>query len=155
MNAVRAIYRYWLTILWLAVVAQIAGAAYGAFYAAQKLGDQNGADEHKLISEKTFDHGFGFHTGFGYLIFLGAVLLLVLALVARVGKRNALLSLAVLLLVALQIVLAWISEAVHGVGILHGLNALVLFAFVGWLTGQQWRATRAATANGQVAPQVT
>ena len=63
MNALRAIYRYWLTILWLAVVAQIAAAAYGAFYAAQKLGDQKGADEHKLISEKTFDHGFGFHTG--------------------------------------------------------------------------------------------
>ena len=116
MNALRAIYRYWLTILWLAVVAQIAGAAYGAFYAAQKLGDQKGSDEHKLISEKTFDHGFGFHTGFGYLIFLGAVLLLLLALAARLGKRQILLSLAVPLLVVLQIVLAWISEGVHGVG---------------------------------------
>ena len=155
MNALRAIYRYWLTILLLAVVAQIAAAAYGAFYAAQKLGDQKGSDEHKVISEKAFDHGFGFHTAFGYLIFLGAVLLLVLALVARTGKRQSLLSLAVPVLVALQIVLAWVSEAVHGVGILHGLNALVVFAFVGWLTGQEWRATRAATATGQVAPQVT
>ena len=155
MNALRAIYRYWLTILWVAVVAQIAGAAYSAFYAAQKLGDQNGSDEHKLISEKAFDHGFGFHTAFGYLIFLGAVLLLVLALVARTGKRQTLLSLAVPVLIALQIVLAWISEAVHSVGILHGINALVIFAFVGWLTGEQWRATRAVTATGQVAPQVT
>jgi Family of unknown function (DUF6220) len=155
LNALRAVYRYWLTILWLAVVAQIAGAAYGAFYAAQKLGDQNGADEHKLISEKTFDHGFGFHTAFGYLIFLGAVLLLVLALVARTGKRQSLLSLAVPVLIALQIVLAWISEAVHGVGILHGLNALVIFGFVGWMTGQEWRATRTSTATAQVAPQVT
>lgn len=155
MNALRAIYRYWLTVLWLAVVAQIAGAAYGAFYAAQKLGDQNGSDEHKLISEKTFDHGFGFHTAFGYLIFLGAVLLLVLALIARSGKRQNLLSLAVPVLIALQIVLAWISEAVHGVGILHGLNALVIFGFVGWLTGQEWRAVRAEAATAQVAPQVT
>jgi hypothetical protein len=153
LNALRAIYRYWLTILWLAVVAQIAGAAYGAFYAAQKLGDQSGSDENKLISEKAFDHGFGFHTGFGYLIFLGAVLLLLLALAARLGKRQTLLSLAVPLLVALQIVLAWISEAVHGVGILHGLNALFIFAFVGWLTGQQWRAQRTATATAQAAPQ--
>lgn len=153
MNALRAIYRYWLTILWLAVVAQIAGAAYGAFYAAQKLGDQNGPDEQKVINEKMFDHGFGFHTGFGYLIFLGAVLLLLLALATRLGKRQTLLSLAVPLLVALQIVLAWISEAVHGVGILHGLNALFIFAFVGWLTGQQWRAQRTATATAQVAPQ--
>lgn len=155
MNALRAIYRYWLTILWLAVVAQIAGAAYGAFYAAQKLGDQKGSDEHKLISEKTFDHGFSFHTGFGYLIFLGAVLLLLLALAARLGKRQILLSLAVPLLVVLQIVLAWISEGVHGAGILHGLNALVIFAFVGWLTGQQWRAARVSTATASAAPQMT
>jgi glycerol uptake facilitator-like aquaporin len=154
LNALRAIYRYWLTILWLAIVAQIAGAAYGAFYAAQKLGDQSGSDEHKLISEKTFDHGFGFHTAFGYLIFLGAVLLLLLSLVARLGKRQILLSLTVPLLIALQIVLAWISEGVHGVGILHGLNALVIFAFVGWLTGEQWRAHR-ATASASVAPQMT
>lgn len=155
MNALRAVYRYWLTILWLAVVAQIAGAAYGAFYTAQKLGDQKGSDGSKMISEKTFDHGFGFHTAFGYLIFLGAVLLLVLALVARTGKRQSLLSLAVPVLIALQIVLAWISEAVHAVGILHGLNALVIFGFVGWLTGQEWRAKRTATAPAQVAPQVT
>ena len=155
MNALRAIYRYWITILWLAVIAQIAGAAYGAFYAAQKLGDQSGSDESKLISEKAFDHGFGFHTGFGYLIFLGAVLLLLLSLVARLGRRQILLSLAVPLLVALQIVLAWISESVHGVGILHGLNALVIFAFVGWLTGQQWRAARAVTTTPQVVPHAT
>jgi len=155
LNALRAIYRYWITILWLAVIAQIAGAAYGAFYAAQKLGDQSGSDESKLISEKAFDHGFGFHTGFGYLIFLGAVLLLLLSLVARLGRRQILLSLAVPLLVALQIVLAWISESVHGVGILHGLNALVIFAFVGWLTGQQWRAARAVTTTPQVVPHAT
>jgi hypothetical protein len=102
-----------------------------------------------------FDHGFGFHTGFGYLIFLGAVVLLLLALAARLGKRQILLSLAVPLLVALQIVLAWISEAVHGVGILHGINALFIFAFVGWLTAQLWRVQRASTATAQVAPQAT
>lgn len=155
MKALRAIYRYWLTLLFVAVVAQIAGAAYGAFYAAQKLGDQTGPDEQKLISEKAFDHGFGFHTGFGYLIFLGAVVLLLLALVARVGKRQTLLTLVVPLLVVLQIVLAWISEGVHGVGILHGLNALVIFAFTGWLTGQQWRAARASTSTASAVPQMT
>jgi hypothetical protein len=155
LNALRAIYRYWLTIIWLAVVAQIAGAAYGAFYTAQKLGDQEGSDESKMISEKTFDHGFGFHTAFGYLIFLAAVLLLLFALAARLGKRQTLLTLAVPLLVALQIVLAWISESVHGVGILHGLNALVIFAFTGWLTGRQWMAARALESTSGVAPQAT
>jgi hypothetical protein len=141
-KALGTIYRYWITLLFLAVVAQIAGAAYGAFYAAQKLGDQKGADEHKLISEKVFDHGFGFHIAFGYLIFLGALVLLLLALAARLGKRRILFSLAVPVAVAVQIVLAWISASVHAIGILHGINALVIFALTGYLTGEAWRGTR-------------
>jgi len=141
-NALRTIYRYWLTLIFLAVIAQIAGAAYGAFYTAQKLGDQSGSDEQKTISEKVFDHGFGFHTAFGYLIFLAAVVLLVLALAGRLGKRGVLFALAVPVAVAVQIVLAWISESVHAVGILHGINALVVFGLTGYLTGEAWRAVR-------------
>jgi hypothetical protein len=145
-KALRTIYRYWITIIWLAVVVQIAAAAYGAFYAADKLGDQKGSDETKMISEKAFDHGFGFHTGFGYAIFLGAVLLLLIALAARLGKRRVLLALAVPVAVAVQIVLAWISEDVHGVGILHGLNALVIFGLTGAMTGAAWRQHKAPAA---------
>ena len=145
MKALGTIYRYWLTLIWLAVVAQIAAAAYGAFYSAEKLGDQKGSDEHKIISEKVFDHGFGFHTAFGYLIFLGAVLLLLLALAARLGKRRILWSLAVPVAVAVQIVLAWASESVHAIGILHGINALVIFGLTGAMTGTAWREARAAT----------
>ena len=144
MQALRTIYRYWITLVWLAVVAQIAAAAYGGFYAAQKLVDQTGSDEQKMISEEVFDHGFDFHTGFGYLIFLAAVLVLLLALAARLGKRRVLFALAVPVAVAVQIVLAWISEDVHGVGILHGLNALVVFGLTGYLTGEAWRSHRAS-----------
>ena len=143
----RAVYRFWVTIIWLAVVVQISAAAYGAFYSADKLGDQEGSDETKMISEKAFDHGFGFHTGFGYLIFLGAVLLLLIALAARLGKRRALLALAVPLSVILQIVLAWISEDVHAVGPLHGLNALIIFGLTGAMTGAAWREHRARPAT--------
>ena len=148
MKALATIYRYWMTLFFLAVVAQIAAAAYGAFYTAQKLGDQKGPDEQKVISEKVFDHGFGFHIAFGYIIFLGALVLLLLALAARLGKRRILLALAVPVAVAVQIVLAWISEGVHGVGILHGINALFIFAFTGWLTGQAWRGHRCGNLSG-------
>jgi len=151
-QALRTIYRYWIALLFLAVVAQIAGAAYGGFYAAQKLGDQKGPDEQKMISEKVFDHGFGFHTGFGYLIFLGAVVLLLLALAARLGKRRVLWSLAVPIAVIVQIVLAWISGSVHAVGILHGINALVVFGLTGWLAGQAWQGTRRPAAAAGSAP---
>jgi hypothetical protein len=50
--------------------------------------------------------------------------------------------------VAVQNVLAWISEDVHGVGILHGLNALVVFDLTGYLTGQEWRAHRVPALTG-------
>ena len=152
MKVLRSIYRYWITLVWLAVVAQIAAGAYGGFYAAEKLGDQKGSDETKRINEEVFDHGFGFHTGFGYLIFLAAVVLLLLALVARLGKRRILFALAVPVTVTLQIVLAWISEDVHGVGILHGINALVVFGLTGYLTGEEWRAHRVAAVAGAPAP---
>ena len=152
MQALRTIYRYWLTLLFVAVIAQIAGAAYGAFYAAEKLGNQQGSDEEKMISEKAFEHGFGFHVGFGYLIFLGAVVLLLLALAARLGKSRVLWALAVLVVVAVQIVLAWISEDVHGVGILHGINALVVFGLVGYLTGETWRGARSPAARPGAVP---
>src|SRR5436189_90378 len=72
-KAFGTIYRYWITLVWLAVVVQTAFAAYGGFYAADKLGDQPGPDEAKRINEKVFDHGFGVHTGLGYIIFVGAV----------------------------------------------------------------------------------
>ena len=147
MKALRTIYRYWITLLFAAVLAQISAAAYGGFYAAQKLGDQKGSDESKVISEKTFDHGFGFHTAFGYLLFLGAVLLLVLALAGRLGKRGILFSLAVPVAVAVQIVLAWISGSVHAVGILHGLNALVIFGLTGAMTGMAWRQHKASRST--------
>jgi uncharacterized protein DUF6220 len=153
-QALRTIYRYWIGLLFLAVVVQIAFAAYGGFYSADKFHDQKGTDESKMITEKAFDHGFGLHNGFGYLIFLGAVLLLVLALAARLGRRRILLSLAVPVLVIVQIVLAWISEDVHGVGLLHGLNALVIFGLTGSMAGQAWWGTRRPAAPAAPTPGV-
>ena len=152
MQALRTIYRYWVTLIFLAVVAQIAAAAYGGFYAADKLGDQSGPDEQKMISEKAFDHGFGFHTGFGYAIFLGAVVLLLIALAARLGKRRVLLALAVPVAAVVQIVLAWISEGVPAVGPLHGLNALVIFGLTGAMTGAAWRQHKASGAMAPASP---
>ena len=141
MRALGTVYRYWLTIVFLAIVVQVMAAAYGAFYTAEKV-------DKGVVNEKTFDHGFDFHTGLGYFIFLGAVILFVLALAARLGKRRVLLALAVPVGVAVQIVLAWISEGTHAVGALHGLMALGIFAFTGYLTGEAWRAARSATAEG-------
>jgi hypothetical protein len=54
--------------------------------------------------------------------------------------------------VAVQIVLAWASEDVHAIGILHGINALVIFGLTGAMTGMAWREARAAAPAAASAP---
>ena len=70
MKAFRAIYRFWVTILTAAVVVQIAFAGYGAFDTAHNV-DGSG----KTIDEDSFEDSFGPHIGFGYIIFLGTLVL--------------------------------------------------------------------------------
>src|SRR5207245_2820738 len=98
----------------VAVLVQIGAAGYGAFYAADK-------SDPGPLSEKGFSHGFDVHDGFGYTIFLGAVILFLLALAGRLGKQKVLQALGVPVLVAIQIVLAWGGEGHPIVGIFHPL----------------------------------
>jgi hypothetical protein len=136
-QAVRTIYRWWVALLFAAVVVQIGAAGYGAFNAASNV------DEKKPLAEKTFDDGFDFHNGFGYIIFLGAVILFLLALGGRLGKQQVLRVLGVPVLVAIQIVLAWIGEDHPVVGILHPINAFLILGLVGSLAFAAWRKVRA------------
>jgi hypothetical protein len=132
-QAVRTIFRYWVALLSAAVVVQIGAAGYGAFYAAANL----------PLPEKKFDHGFSFHDGFGYFIFFGAVILLLLALGGRLGRQRIFHSLAVPVLVVIQIVLAWAGEDHPVVGIFHPLVAFLILGAVGSLTFAAWRKVRA------------
>ena len=63
------------------VVLQIGFAGYGAFYAAHKL-----EDEGSSITDKTFQDGFGLHAGFGYLVILAGLVLMIIGLIAGIGK---------------------------------------------------------------------
>jgi hypothetical protein len=136
-HLLRTMYRYWVGILFLAVLVQIGASGYGAFNAASNV------DEKKPLAEKTFDNGFDFHNGFGYTIFLGAVILFLLALGGRLGKRQVLQALGLPILVAIQIVLAWGGEDQPIVGIFHPLNAFVIAGFIGSLVYEAWRKVRA------------
>jgi heme A synthase len=128
------VYRWWAAILTLAVVVQIGLAGYGAFNAAEKVEDNDS------ISKKAFEDGWDPHTGFGYIVFLGGVLLFLIALASRPGRRGVLWALAVPLLLILQIVLAWIGESVGELGFLHPINAFVVLGVLGSLTGRLWRS---------------
>ena len=81
MRVLRAIYKYWSTLIIIAVVVQIGAAGYGAFYGAEKLKDKG-----DVLAHKGWDHGWSFHVGLGWMTVYGILIALVLALIARVGR---------------------------------------------------------------------
>lgn len=143
----RTVYRWWATIVLLAIVVQVGFAGYGAFFVAHKV-------DKGIVNETKFEDGFGLHAGFGYLVVLAGLILLVLALVGRVGKRRTLQTLGLAGLFILQVLLAWIGFGVPAVGALHPINALALFAFTGYLVSSEWRMAKAPAGVEAPAPAV-
>jgi hypothetical protein len=134
-QVLRTIHRYWAALVFVAVVVQIGAAGYGAFYAADK-------SDPGPMSEHQFSHGFDFHDGFGYLIFIGAVVLFLLALGARFERRRVMMNLFLPLLVIVQIVLAWAGESAAWVGIFHPIVAFLILGLAGRIAFEAWWGTR-------------
>ncbi len=145
MDALRTVYRYWLALLLLAVVVQIGAAGYGAFNAADK------ADPGPL-SDDSFTSGFDFHNGFGYIIFLASIVLLLLGLGARLGRPRIWWVLAVPVLVIIQILLANAGESAPIVGVLHPINAFLILGVIGELAHRAWRLERGGAPTVPAAP---
>jgi hypothetical protein len=130
---VRAVYKWVATLAFVAIIVQVGFAGYGAFYAAHKL--DKGP---KVITSDQFDHGFNAH-GVGALVVIILVLaLLLIGVIAGIGKwrlgRHGVLA----LLLVLQVILAGIGFAVPAVGFFHPVNALFMFALAGWLVRDEW-----------------
>ena len=134
-KALRTLYKWWALILVAAVVVQIGAAGYGAFYAADK-------SDPGPMTTKQFDHGFDFHNGFGYIVLYGAVLLFLLALAARLGRRAVLFALGAPLLVIVQLLLAAAGEGAAWAGVFHPVMAFVILGYMGSLAGRVWREQR-------------
>ncbi len=141
-NSMRAVYRFWAMLIFAAVIVQVAAAGYGAFYAAHKVGEK----PKETLTNKQWDHGFGFHGILGSLIFLAGILLFLFALASRFDRRRVLLALALPVLVFVQILLAIIGGSVPAVGALHGANALLVVAFTLYLAREAHRRTWVAAA---------
>ncbi len=122
------------------VVVQIGLAGYGAFFVANKL-----EDEGSTINDDVFMDGFGLHAGFGYLVILSGLVLMVIGLIAGIGRwrlgRHGLLF----LLLFIQLWLAWIGFAVpFPVGFLHPINAFLILALISWIVRDEWQRRKAA-----------
>lgn len=137
----RTAYWAWSMILFAAIVVQVGLSGYGAFYAANKL-----EDEGSTIDEDVFFEGFGAHAIVGYLVLIGALVLLVLGIAAGLGKwrlgRHGLLF----GLLILQVLLAWFGFEVPAIGFLHPVNALLIVAISGMISWDEMRARRGAAA---------
>jgi len=131
------IYNVWATLIFAAVIVQIGAAGYGAFYAADK-------SDPGPMTTKQFDHGFSFHKDFGYIILYASIILFILALLARLGRRRVLFSLAVPLLVIVQIALASAGEASPAAGVFHPVNAFVILGLTGSIAVRSWVLWRQA-----------
>ena len=144
----RTFYWAWSLILFAAIIVQIGLAGYGAFYAANKL-----EDEGSTINDDVFMDGFGLHAGLGYLVILSGLVLMILGLIAGIGKwrlgRHGLLF----LLLFIQLWLAWIGfELPFPVGFLHPINAVLIAGLSGWIVWDEWQLWRARKAGAGAAP---
>ena len=126
-----AVYRFWASLMALAVVVQIGLAGVGAFHAAKE------SDDHKTITDDTFGSWFGPHVALGYLLVPAALVLALLSLVARGGRIKW--SLIALGLFVAQVLLAWLAYGVPVLGFLHPINALLILGTLGRIAHGEWR----------------
>jgi Family of unknown function (DUF6220) len=148
MNAFRTIYRWWLTLMFAAIIVQIGFAGLGVFDALDKASAGS-------VDEDGFLDSFFPHAVLGQLLVLGSLVMLILALVARVGKRRVLLSLGLFVLFVAQMFLGWTGQDLPAVlGLLHPLNAFFLLAAIGYLMRSEWMLARGGepAARPAVAP---
>ncbi len=125
-----AVYKYLSALVLLAVVVQIGFAGYGAFSVAKDT------DGDGVVDEKRFEDVFGIHAGFGYLVILLGLVLLVVALIGRVRIKHTLILAGLLIL---QLLLAWIGYEVPWIGFFHPINAMVIAGLVAFIVTTEFR----------------
>jgi Family of unknown function (DUF6220) len=126
---VASVHRVLLSVFTLGVIVQFFLAGLGVFRV------QDGA------SSSHFDHVWGPHRTLGNVLFIVALLVLVAAIVARLGRTRVLLSLVLPLLVFVQSILA--NNGPSWVRAFHPVVAVIILALAGSFTGRLWREQRA------------
>jgi len=139
MSIFRGIYKYWVTLMTVAVVVQIGFAGRGAFDAAHK------ADKGTL-NDDAFSKSFDPHAGLGTLIVLAGFLLFLFALGTRDGRRIKFSGLVVVLLIA-QILMGWNGASAPWIlGLLHPIDVFIILGLLGSLGFREWKGERMMAA---------
>jgi hypothetical protein len=128
----RDVFKYLTSLLFVAVVVQVALAGYGSFVAVDKS-DDNGS-----VSKHAIEHGFSVHVALGSIIVALMLLLVIVAAAGRLGKPWVQWTAGIFGLGIVQMLLAWLGDAVASLGFLHAVNALVIYAAVALLAHRAW-----------------
>jgi uncharacterized membrane protein YgdD (TMEM256/DUF423 family) len=125
----RAILKYFVALLVLAIILQIYFAGEGIFGAR--------ADDETIEDAKALD----LHRGVGFILTNPvALLLLIVALLAWLpDKRLRIISIVLPFLLFIQMLLA---EGGRWVAALHPVNAVLMLALLGYLASRLWRGER-------------
>jgi len=91
------------------------------------------------------DGSFATHRDFGYLIGLITLLVLVTAVIARMGRRRIAQSAGFLVLYVVQSSLPYMDPGLPAAAALHPVNALVMFVLAIWYTRMVWNERTLAT----------
>ena len=94
------------------------------------------------------ESAFATHRSFGFLFFWLTIVMVILALVGRMPRRYAGLSVLLLLLFILQSVLVAMRESMPAVAALHPLNGFLILAIgilTAWWSWQERAAAPSAT----------
>ena len=133
----KALYKWWATLVFVAVIVQIGLAGYGAFYVVGKT------DDGGVVNEDTVSDGFDYHVAWGYLVVgLSMLIFVLIGLIAGVGKWRLGRQGLLFLLFILQVVLAIGGYGAAAIGFFHPVNALVMFAVSGSIVYSVWRGER-------------
>jgi hypothetical protein len=89
---------------------------------------------------------FAPHVDFGYLIGLFILVLVILAIVARAGRRRIGQAVGLLVLYVVQSSLPYLDPGLPAAAALHPVNALVMFGLAFWYARSVWRERQAALA---------
>jgi len=129
----RAAFKVLTSLLFVAVVVQVGFAGYGAFNAIDK------ADKGKTVTKKTIENGFDPHGIVGTLVLALMLLLVLAALIGRLGPLYAKWTTGLFVLGLLQWLFAYLGTKSAPVGgFLHGINALAIYAAVALLAHRAW-----------------
>jgi energy-coupling factor transporter transmembrane protein EcfT len=121
----------WRRLHALAAIVWVAAIVVQVFLAGQAIANLGGSGD------------FSTHIGVGYTIGIIQLVVVLTALVARMPRRDILISVGILVLYIVQTILPGAKDSAPWIAALHPLNAMILFTISIWYAWHAWRAAPA------------